>query len=50
MAKLFVSHSSRDNAEAAAIRDWLRANGWDDVFLDFDPRRGIKGGERWDRR
>ena len=22
-------------------------NGWDDVFLDLDPERGLKAGERW---
>jgi hypothetical protein len=32
-----------------AIRDWLAAEGWDDVFLDFDPERGIKAGLRWER-
>jgi hypothetical protein len=27
------------------------AHGWDDVFLDLDPERGLKAGERWrDRR
>jgi hypothetical protein len=23
------------------------AHGWDDVFLDLDPERGLKAGERW---
>ena len=49
MSRLFVSHSSVNNAEAVAIRDWLRDNGWDDVFLDLDPRRGIVAGERWEK-
>jgi hypothetical protein len=31
------------------MRDWLRENGWDDVFLDLDPKRGIVAGERWER-
>jgi hypothetical protein len=27
------------------------AHGWDDVFLDLEPERGLKAGERWrDRR
>src|SRR5262245_51141427 len=47
MSRLFLSHSHHDNAEAAAVRDWLRAQGWDDVYLDFDPRRGLAAGERW---
>ena len=47
MARIFISHASRNNAEAIAIRDWLVANGWDDLFLDLDPERGIVPGERW---
>jgi len=32
------------------MRDWLASNGWkDEVFLDFDPERGIAAGERWER-
>jgi hypothetical protein len=49
MSRLFISHSSVNNAEAVAIRNWLCDNGWDDVFLDLDPRRGIAAGERWER-
>ena len=37
MSRIFLSHSSKDNFEAIAIRDWLAAQGWDDVFLDLDP-------------
>ena len=47
MSRIFLSHSSANNAEAIAIRDWMIANGWDDVFLDLDPERGLKAGERW---
>ncbi|SDR64179.1 WD40 repeat [Rhizobiales bacterium GAS113] len=49
MSRIFLSHSSRDNFEAIAMRDWLAAEGWDDVFLDLDPDRGIAAGERWER-
>ncbi len=49
MARLFISHSTVNNAEAIALRDWLAAQGWDDVFLDLDPARGILAGERWER-
>ena len=48
MARIFLSHSSVNNAEAAALRDWLIAEGWDDLFLDLDPTRGIAAGERWE--
>ena len=47
MARIFLSHSSANNAEAIAVRDWLAGEGWDDVFLDLDPERGLKAGERW---
>jgi conflict system STAND superfamily ATPase/TIR domain-containing protein len=48
MSRLFLSHSSANNPEAVAIRDWLAGNGWNDVFLDVDPG-GINAGERWER-
>ena len=47
MSRIFLSHSHANNAEAIAIRDWMIAHGWDDVFLDLDPERGLKAGERW---
>ena len=28
--------------------DWLKAEGWNDIFLDLDPERGIKAGEQWE--
>jgi len=49
MSRIFLSHSSKDNLPAIALRDWLRAEGWDDVFLDLDPKRGLVAGERWER-
>jgi formylglycine-generating enzyme required for sulfatase activity len=47
VSRVFLSHSSVNSAEAIAIRDWLRTQGWDDVFLDLDPERGLRPGERW---
>ena len=49
MALLFLSHSSNDNFAALALADWLRTEGWDDLFLDLEPERGIVAGERWER-
>ncbi|HEV3240284.1 MAG TPA: PQQ-binding-like beta-propeller repeat protein [Casimicrobiaceae bacterium] len=52
MSRLFISHSSRNDDWAIALRDWLMRNGWsaeNDVFLDLDPERGIVAGERWAR-
>jgi hypothetical protein len=47
VALIFISHSSANNDRAIQLRDWLVANGWDDMFLDLDPERGIAAGERW---
>jgi formylglycine-generating enzyme required for sulfatase activity len=49
VSRIFLSHSSANNPEAVAIGDWLKREGWDDVFLDVDPERGIAAGERWER-
>ena len=47
MSRIFLSHSNTNNAEAIALRDWLIDQGWEDLFLDLDPERGLKAGERW---
>ena len=46
MARIFVSHSSKDSFEALAFRQWLVSEGWslEDVFIDL---HGIGAGERW---
>jgi WD40 repeat protein len=49
VASLFISHSSRDNALAATLRDRLEASGYAALFLDFDPERGIPVGRDWER-
>jgi len=49
MSRIFISHSNVNSAEAVAMRDWLRDEGWDDVFLDIDTTRGIAAGDRWER-
>ena len=50
MSRLFISHSSRNDDWAIALKDWLVREGWsgpDDIFLDLDPERGIAAGQRW---
>src|SRR6185312_8111747 len=50
MSRVFLSHSSRDNRQAMALRAWLikqdppLAN---EIFLDTDPDTGLRPGERW---
>jgi hypothetical protein len=47
MARIFLSHSSENNAQAIGVNDWLIEQGWNDLFLDLDPERGLKAGQRW---
>ena len=47
MSVIFISHSSQNNAEALAVAEWLKANGWGDFFLDVEPSQGLNPGERW---
>jgi hypothetical protein len=47
MSRIFLSHSSANEIEAIALKRWQADNGWDDVFLDVDPERGLVAGERW---
>ncbi len=46
MARIFISHSSHDNLESLAFRDWLISIGYapGDIFLDL---RSLGAGERW---
>ena len=47
MSRIFLSHSSKDAAQAMAVKAWMAEQGWDDVFLDLDPEGGLVVGERW---
>ena len=50
MSRVFLSHSSRDNRTAVAVKAWLteREPGLaEEIFLDLDPHTGIRPGERW---
>ncbi|SFT99052.1 TIR domain-containing protein [Arthrobacter sp. ov118] len=49
MTSLFVSHSSRDRVPTEKVRDWLRAEGYVALFVDFDPDDGIRAGRDWER-
>jgi hypothetical protein len=48
VSRIFISHSSENNAQALVLARWLAQEGWDDIFLDLDPERGLKAGERWE--
>jgi len=47
MSAIFISHSSKDNAWAERIAAWLEEQGYEGVFLDFDPQNGIPAGLDW---
>ena len=45
MPVLFVSHASGDDTIADDLGGWLKANGFDDVFID---QKSIEAGAKWD--
>jgi tetratricopeptide (TPR) repeat protein len=47
VARIFLSHSHHNDDTALILCDWLVKNGWDDVFVDFDPHQGLAPGEFW---
>ncbi len=49
MARVFLSHSSRDFAAAAELKAWLDGQGFAPAFLDFDKHSGIPAGASWER-
>jgi hypothetical protein len=45
MARVFLSHSSRDNGSAGRMKAWLGQQGFEAPFLDFDvPVQGLDMG------
>ena len=45
-----MSHSSRDNRQAVAVKAWLIEHEpglAEEISLDLDPHTGIRPGERW---
>ncbi len=49
MPAVFISHSSQDNEVASDVKSWLREQGFENVFLDFDKDTGIGAGKDWAR-
>jgi WD40 repeat protein len=49
-SRIFLSHSSQDNREAVALKQWLVDKDpplASDIFLDLDRHAGIGAGTRW---
>jgi hypothetical protein len=49
MARVFISHSSRDKEPAERIKAWLNEQGFEAPFLDFDKHAGIPPGAAWEK-
>ena len=50
MTRLFISHSSKDNDSAIALKGGLKGRDGlvrEDIYLDLDPEDGIAAGQRW---
>ena len=49
MALIFISHSSADNEATEQLNIWLKDQGFDSTFLDFDTDSGIQPGKDWEQ-
>ena len=49
MARIFISHSSRDNDAADRMMAWLASQGFENALLDKDKTTGIPPGGDWER-
>jgi hypothetical protein len=49
MARIFISHSSRDDEAAARMKGWLASQEFETTFLDFDKTTGIPPGADWEK-
>jgi hypothetical protein len=50
VSRIFLSHSSRDNRPAIALKGWLseqRPELANEIFLDISPDTGLHPGQRW---
>jgi hypothetical protein len=50
VSRIFVSHSSKDNRQAQALRGWLVAQDpplANEILLDTDTDTGLKLGAKW---
>ena len=48
VSRVFLSHSSRNSRQAVAVKKWLveqEPGLVDDIYLDLDPRTGIRPGK-----
>jgi hypothetical protein len=48
LSYLFISHSTRDKAQALKVLEYLESCGYR-MFLDSEPKMGIKAGQDWEK-
>ncbi|MEN0079752.1 MAG: toll/interleukin-1 receptor domain-containing protein, partial [Pseudomonadota bacterium] len=48
MATIFISHAGEDDDLATGLEVWLKAQGFDEVFVDHG-QNGIRVGDKWQR-
>jgi TIR domain-containing protein len=49
MSAIFISHSSKDNADANVMAAWLTEQGHTSYFIDYDEQGGINAGADWEQ-
>lgn len=49
MPLIFISHSNKDKVVAERLVQWLKARGFNSLFLDSDAEHGIKLGSNWEK-
>jgi hypothetical protein len=49
VASVFISHSSSARDAAQRLEERLQAEGFGELFIDFDPEQGIPAGRNWER-
>jgi TIR domain len=47
MSAIFISHSTKDNADTEAMARWLKQQGHTSYFIDYDEQSGIRAGTDW---
>lgn len=47
MSAIFISHSTKDNADTEAMARWLKQRGHTSCFIDYDEQSGIRAGTDW---
>jgi hypothetical protein len=47
MSAIFISHSTKDDADTEAMASWLKQQGHTSYFIDYDEQSGVGSGTDW---